>query len=145
MLINDDSRHPKISGSSNVSHIIINSSNMLNTKTRKLVFGIFLLLLVDVIWVSSSELTKVFICCFFFHLHIINKCIFAFAPQFLYENEQFDKPFFCTYFKTSMFILYLVVMGVISPWKEYCNKNTSYTVCLFLIFFFVYCQMRSMI
>lgn len=32
---------------------------MLSTKTRKLVLGLFLLLVVDIIWVLSSELTKV--------------------------------------------------------------------------------------
>lgn len=29
------------------------------TKTQRLILGLFVLLLVDVIWVSSSELTKV--------------------------------------------------------------------------------------
>lgn len=32
---------------------------MLTNKTHKLILGIILLLLVDIIWVSSSELTKV--------------------------------------------------------------------------------------
>lgn len=67
-----------------------------------MVLGVFLLLVVDVIWVGSSELTK-----------------------FLYENESFDKPFFCTYFKTSMFTFYLVVLGLIAPWKESCGQNTN--------------------
>lgn len=78
---------------------------MLNNKTQRLILGVILLLVVDVIWVSSSELTK-----------------------FLYENEQYDKPFFCTYFKTSMFALYLVVLGIIAPWKEACAKSGTYTV-----------------
>lgn len=77
---------------------------MLN-KTQKLLLGIFLLLLVDIIWVSSSELT-----------------------QYLYQNEKYDKPFFCTYFKTSMFTLYLVVIGLIAPWKEACERNGNYTI-----------------
>lgn len=38
---------------------IINIHIMLTTKTRKLVLGIFLLILVDFLWVLSSELTKV--------------------------------------------------------------------------------------
>lgn len=79
---------------------------MLNTKSRKLVFGVFLLLVVDVIWVLSSELTK-----------------------YLYENERFDKPFFCTYFKTSLFTLYLLMMGLLSPWKDTCERRSSYSVC----------------
>ncbi|XP_037042736.1 solute carrier family 35 member F5 isoform X2 [Bradysia coprophila] len=80
---------------------------MITNKTHRLLLGVFLLLLVDVIWVGSSELTK-----------------------FLYENESFDKPFFCTYFKTSMFTFYLVVLGLIAPWKESCgqNANNNYTL-----------------
>uniref|UniRef100_U5EQY9 Solute carrier family 35 member F5 n=1 Tax=Corethrella appendiculata TaxID=1370023 RepID=U5EQY9_9DIPT len=77
---------------------------MLN-KAQKLILGIFLLLLVDIIWVSSSELTK-----------------------YLYQNENFDKPFFCTYFKTSMFTIYLMILGVITPWKEACPRNSNYTL-----------------
>ncbi|CAO1348452.1 unnamed protein product [Diamesa serratosioi] len=75
---------------------------MLN-KTQKLVLGFVLLLLVDIIWVASSELTK-----------------------YLYQKENFDKPFFCTYFKTSLFAIYLLLMGFIAPWKEACMKNGNY-------------------
>lgn len=50
--------------------------------------------------------------------------------QFLYQNENFDKPFFCTYFKTSMFTFYLLILGLIAPWKETCEKaGNNYTVC----------------
>uniref|UniRef100_A0A182Y335 Solute carrier family 35 member F5 n=1 Tax=Anopheles stephensi TaxID=30069 RepID=A0A182Y335_ANOST len=77
---------------------------MLN-KAQKLVLGIVLLVLVDIIWVSSSELTK-----------------------FLYENENYDKPFFCTYFKASMFTIYLIVLGLIAPWKESCTRNGNYSL-----------------
>lgn len=100
---------------------------MLNTRMRKLIFGLFLLLLVDIIWVSSSELTKVndFILLLFSPTNLIYQLI---QFQYLYENEKFDKPFFCTYFKTSMFTFYLLVLGLISPWKDSCNKNANYTV-----------------
>lgn len=84
---------------------VIHASKMLNNKTQRLILGVVLLLLVDIIWVSSSELTK-----------------------FLYENEQYDKPFFCTYFKTSMFTLYLVGLGVLAPWRTSCAKSGSYTL-----------------
>uniref|UniRef100_A0A1Q3F5J7 Solute carrier family 35 member F5 n=1 Tax=Culex tarsalis TaxID=7177 RepID=A0A1Q3F5J7_CULTA len=77
---------------------------MLN-KAQKLVLGIVLLVLVDIIWVSSSELTK-----------------------FLYENENYDKPFFCTYFKASMFTVYLVFLGLIAPWKESCKREGNYAL-----------------
>lgn len=84
---------------------VMHASKMLNNKTQRLILGVILLLLVDIIWVSSSELTK-----------------------FLYENEQYDKPFFCTYFKTSMFTLYLVGLGVLAPWRATCAKSGSYTL-----------------
>jgi solute carrier family 35, member F5 len=97
------------------------------TKTQKLILGIVLLILVDIIWVSSSELTKV---C---HNHICIKTNFiaisleCYLLQYLYQNEEFDKPFFCTYFKTSMFMFYLLFIGLIAPWKESCNKmNNNY-------------------
>lgn len=46
--------------------------------------------------------------------------------QYLYKDENFDKPFFCTFFKTSMFTIYLVVMGMIAPWREACMRNGNY-------------------
>jgi solute carrier family 35 protein F5 len=46
--------------------------------------------------------------------------------QFLYKDEKFEKPFFCTFFKTSMFTIYLVVMGMIAPWREACTRNGNY-------------------
>ncbi|KAM7345601.1 solute carrier family 35 member F5 [Cochliomyia hominivorax] len=72
------------------------------TRTQKLILGVTILILVDVIWVTSSELTK-----------------------FLYEDENFKKPFFCTYFKTSMFTIYLVIIGLIAPWKESCERQNG--------------------
>ncbi|XP_030387131.1 solute carrier family 35 member F5 [Scaptodrosophila lebanonensis] len=71
-------------------------------RTQKLLLGIAILFLVDIIWVSSSELTK-----------------------FLYDDAKFDKPFFCTYFKTSMFSIYLLVIGIIAPWKESCDRQNG--------------------
>lgn len=38
------------------------------TKTQRLILGLFVLLLVDVIWVSSSELTKVTFDIYFKHI-----------------------------------------------------------------------------
>lgn len=74
------------------------------SKTQKLILGIIVLILVDVIWVTSNKVT-----------------------QFLYENEKYDKPFFCTYFKTSMFTIYLIVIGLITPWKEACEQQGNYS------------------
>ncbi|SPP75680.1 solute carrier family 35 member F5 [Drosophila guanche] len=71
-------------------------------RTQKLILGITILVLVDIVWVSSSELTK-----------------------FLYKEAKFDKPFFCTYFKTSMFSIYLLVIGILAPWKESCERQNG--------------------
>ncbi|KAJ8926015.1 hypothetical protein NQ315_009870 [Exocentrus adspersus] len=73
------------------------------TKSQRLILGSLVLILVDVIWVSSSELTK-----------------------FIYSNETFEKPFFCTYIKTSMFTLYLVGFLFWPPWKETCSRPANY-------------------
>lgn len=97
------------------------------SRTHKLILGIAILLLVDLIWVSSSELTKVNFILRFAISHILQ--VFLASLQFLYQNENFDKPFFCTYFKTSMFTFYLLIMGLIAPWKDACEKNgNNYTV-----------------
>jgi solute carrier family 35 protein F5 len=73
------------------------------TKTQRFIIGCFVLILVDVIWVSSSELTK-----------------------FIYNNETFEKPFFCTYVKTSMFTLYLLGFLFWQPWKDSCSQPSNY-------------------
>ncbi|XP_068102440.1 solute carrier family 35 member F5 isoform X2 [Hyperolius riggenbachi] len=65
---------------------------------RRLLLGILLLLLVDVIWVASSELTS-------------------------YIFQEFNKPFFSTFAKTSMFILYLLGFAVWQPWRQQCSNN----------------------
>lgn len=44
----------------------------------------------------------------------------------MYQDENYDKPFFCTFFKTSLFAFYLVVMGLIAPWREACSKPGNY-------------------
>ncbi|XP_067001270.1 solute carrier family 35 member F5 [Anabrus simplex] len=75
---------------------------MLN-KSQRLLLGLFVLLVVDIIWVSSSELTK-----------------------YIYHNEEFEKPFFSTYVKTSMFTLYLLGLCFWPPWRDQCNKPATY-------------------
>lgn len=68
----------------------------------------------------------------FFSFSYFDNC--RMPVQYLYQNENYDKPFFCTYFKTSLFTLYLFVMGMIAPWREACERNTNnnYTVCAFV-------------
>ncbi|XP_049830918.1 solute carrier family 35 member F5 isoform X1 [Schistocerca gregaria] len=77
-------------------------SGMLN-KSQRLLLGLFVLLLVDIIWVSSSELTK-----------------------YIYHNAEFEKPFFSTYVKTSMFTLYLLGLCIWPPWRNQCSKPATY-------------------
>ncbi|XP_044264040.1 solute carrier family 35 member F5 isoform X2 [Tribolium madens] len=73
------------------------------TKTQRLILGSVVLILVDVIWVASSELTK-----------------------FIYSSETFEKPFFCTYVKTSMFTIYLLGFLFWQPWKDNCSRPANY-------------------
>lgn len=73
------------------------------SKTQRLVLGLFVLLLVDIIWVSSSELTK-----------------------YIYHNEDFEKPFFSTYLKTSMFTIYMLGFCFWPPWRDQCVNTNNY-------------------
>ncbi|KAL4222577.1 hypothetical protein ACF0H5_018616 [Mactra antiquata] len=70
------------------------------SKTQRLVLGIVVLIIVDLIWVASSELTK-----------------------YLFKNEHFEKPYFSTYFKTVMFTLYLSGFIFWRPWRNQCRKS----------------------
>ncbi|KAL1502257.1 hypothetical protein ABEB36_007423 [Hypothenemus hampei] len=74
------------------------------TKPQRIIIGLIVLILVDIIWVSSSELTK-----------------------YIYKHETFGKPFFCTYLKTSMFTFYLFGFLFWPPWKDaYCTRTANY-------------------
>lgn len=74
------------------------------TKSQRIILGLVVLILVDVIWVSSAELTK-----------------------YIYKQETFRKPFFCTYVKTSMFTLYLFGFLLWPHWKDsYCSRPSNY-------------------
>ncbi|CAL4061114.1 unnamed protein product, partial [Meganyctiphanes norvegica] len=64
---------------------------------RRLLLGVLVLLLVDIIWVASSELT-----------------------EFIFNESGFNKPFFSTYLKTSMFMVYLLGFLVWTPWRHQC-------------------------
>ncbi|XP_071444115.1 solute carrier family 35 member F5 [Hetaerina americana] len=74
------------------------------SKSQRFVLGLFVLLLVDIIWVASSELTK-----------------------YIYHNENFEKPFFSTYLKNSMFSLYLLGFIVWPPWRDHCGNSRNPT------------------
>ncbi|XP_040568259.1 solute carrier family 35 member F5 [Lepeophtheirus salmonis] len=71
------------------------------SRGQRIIWGLFILLAVDIIWVASSELTK-----------------------YIFKNEHFDKPFFSTYIKMSMLMLYLPGFCLYSPWRFQCENIT---------------------
>ncbi|KAJ8673502.1 hypothetical protein QAD02_004764 [Eretmocerus hayati] len=77
-------------------------SVMMN-KSQRLVLGLLVLLLVDIIWVFSSELTK-----------------------YIYRDAAYNKPFFCTFVKNSMFSLYLLGLCFWPPWRDQCYRPANY-------------------
>ncbi|XP_043747743.1 solute carrier family 35 member F5-like [Cervus elaphus] len=76
----------------------MNSQSSGFTQRKRMALGIVILLLVDVIWVASSELTS-------------------------YVFTQYNKPFFSTFAKTSMFVLYLLGFIVWKPWRQQCTRG----------------------
>ncbi|KAJ8320087.1 hypothetical protein KUTeg_001674, partial [Tegillarca granosa] len=72
------------------------------SKVQRLVLGIIVLLIVDLIWVASSELT-----------------------EYLFKDTHFNQPFFTTYAKTCMFMLYLLGFIFWKPWREQCRRGNK--------------------
>ncbi|XP_076858746.1 solute carrier family 35 member F5-like isoform X2 [Brachyhypopomus gauderio] len=89
---------------SNVHHTCVcvyrMSWGVCGAQKRRLVLGVIILLLVDIIWVASSELTA-----------------------YVFVQQQYSKPFFSTFVKTSMFILYLLGFLFWKPWRQQCAAN----------------------
>lgn len=75
------------------------------SRTQRLVLGIFVLLLVDVIWVASSELT-----------------------EFIFNDKKFKKPFFSTFLKLSLFIVYLIGFLFRRTWWQQCRRNPQFDI-----------------
>lgn len=73
------------------------------SKSQRLLLGFIVLLLVDIIWVASSEVTK-----------------------FIYKNADYQKPFFSTYLKTSMFTIYLFGLCLWPQWRSQLYKPPVY-------------------
>lgn len=69
------------------------------SRTQRIVFGLLLLLAVDVIWVASAEFT-----------------------EYIFHELKYDKPYFSTYFKTSLFVVYLTGFVVFRPWRNQCSS-----------------------
>ncbi|XP_042733723.1 solute carrier family 35 member F5 isoform X1 [Lagopus leucura] len=76
----------------------MSSQSSSSSQRRRMALGIVILLLVDVIWVASSELTS-------------------------YVFTKYNKPFFSTFAKTSMFVLYLLGFIVWKPWRQQCTRG----------------------
>ncbi|ESO82179.1 hypothetical protein LOTGIDRAFT_179913 [Lottia gigantea] len=70
------------------------------SRVQRLILGIIVLLIVDVIWVASSELTE-------------------------YIFEDFKRPFFTTYIKTAMMSMYLFGFIIWKPWRQQCTHVPS--------------------
>uniref|UniRef100_A0A3P9HAR0 Solute carrier family 35 member F5 n=1 Tax=Oryzias latipes TaxID=8090 RepID=A0A3P9HAR0_ORYLA len=73
----------------------MSSQGSSTAQRRRMALGVVILLLVDVIWVASSELTSV--------------------------RTDYNKPFFSTFTKTSMFVLYLLGFLLWRPWRQQCT------------------------
>lgn len=73
------------------------------SQTQRLGLGVVVLLIVDIIWVASSELT-----------------------EYIFKNAHYDKPFFTTYVKTVMFSLYLLGFVIWKPWREQCCRKKDW-------------------
>ncbi|XP_056145510.1 solute carrier family 35 member F5-like [Lampris incognitus] len=69
-----------------------------SAQRRRMALGVVILLLVDVIWVASSELTS-----------------------YIFKHQEYNKPFFSTFTKTSMFVLYLMGFLLWRPWRQQCT------------------------
>lgn len=72
------------------------------SRPQRLILGVVVLLVVNIIWVASSELTK-----------------------YIYKQAHYDKPFFTTYAKTAMFMVYLSGFLFWKPWRQQCRRTTK--------------------
>ncbi|KAK7502422.1 hypothetical protein BaRGS_00006375 [Batillaria attramentaria] len=71
--------------------------------TQRLALGVVVLLIVDIIWVASSELT-----------------------EYIFHNEKYGKPFFTTYVKTVLFSIYLLGFIFWRPWRLQCRRKRDW-------------------
>eukprot|EP00112_Aurelia_sp_Birch-Aquarium-sp1_P007119 Seg1777.6 transcript_id=Seg1777.6/GoldUCD/mRNA.D3Y31 product="Solute carrier family 35 member F5" protein_id=Seg1777.6/GoldUCD/D3Y31 len=67
-------------------------------QSKKLFLGFIILLIVVILWVASSELTK-----------------------YIFDHQAFDKPFFTTYTKTILFMSYFIGFLFYKPWQLQCG------------------------
>ena len=96
------------------------------SKSKRLVIGIVVLLVVDVIWVASSEVTKVIDFSITFFTYQYKKSVLVILLQHVFpEAEYTGRPYFSTYLKTSMFLLYLSGFLCWKNWWKHCKKTGS--------------------
>ncbi|XP_034835658.1 solute carrier family 35 member F5 isoform X2 [Maniola hyperantus] len=69
-----------------------------NFSKRKFAFGLFILFLVSVLWVVSSELTK-----------------------YIYIEKKLERPFLVTYVRSSLLFVYLLVLCFTPPTRDPCQ------------------------
>lgn len=71
-------------------------------RAQRFGLGLCTLVVVDLIWVASSELT-----------------------EYIFKTQHFSKPFFSTYVKTSLFMLYLPGFLLYKPWRDQCRLSLT--------------------
>ncbi len=72
------------------------------SRSERMFVGLVLLCMVDLIWVASSELTG-----------------------YIFNDLKYDKPYFSTYFKSSLFSSYLVLFAFYRPWQRQLHVSTQ--------------------
>ncbi|XP_045501578.1 solute carrier family 35 member F5 [Colias croceus] len=86
----------------NYYRVLTNNKNSKNEaqdfSRRKYAFGIFILFLVAILWVVSSELTK-----------------------YIYTEKKLERPFLVTYIRSSLLFIYLLVLCFTPPTKDPCQ------------------------
>ncbi|XP_037085403.1 solute carrier family 35 member F5-like [Pollicipes pollicipes] len=75
------------------------------TPGQRLLLGVMVLGLVDILWVTSSELT-----------------------EYLFKEDGFSKPFFSTYLKNALFSVFLLGFLVWPPWRAGCSQRHEFLV-----------------
>lgn len=52
--------------------------------------------------------------------------------QYIFKNTDFKKPFFTSYFKTAMFVVYLSGFILWRPWREQCRRGSKVSFLKFI-------------
>ncbi len=81
------------------------------TRTRRLVIGAGVLVLVNLILVMCAEMNRVG-CCL--------ACGHAYWTQYLFDDDHLNRPFFTAYAQCTMFTLYLLGFLSHRPWRDQC-------------------------